>query len=306
MGVRIGIDIGGTKVNMGVFTEEGRLLAKHKLSVPSGVEYEALMALAAKGSTELLTRAGLEIKDVCFMGMGVPGSVDREQSVVLHAPNLHFVNAPCADLMEAYFGLRPRLVQDSRAAAWGEAFLGEGRGSELLVCITLGTGIGCGIVYKGSILHGALGTAGEVGHIPVVPNGRSCACGRYGCMETYASGTGIARSAAEHPSYKGMQLTSEQVFELAHKGDAAACEIIKGAVGALGQALTAVINTLSPDALVFSGGMCNQKELFIDPLVTCLRSSGYSLSVGKGLKIGVSILGSDAPMIGAAMLDKAM
>ncbi len=306
MGVRLGIDIGGTKVNLGVLTEDGRIIGKQKFAVPSGIGCESLMELTAKECVSLLAGCGMSMSDIGFMGMGVPGSVDSEQSVVLHAPNLHFVNAPCALLMEACCGIRPKLMQDSRAAAWGEKCFGEGRGSELLVCITLGTGIGCGIVYKGAILSGALGTAGEVGHIPVVQNGRPCACGRLGCMEAYASGSGIARSAAEHPAFSGRQLTSEQVFELANKGDSAARDIINGAVSALGRALTAVINTISPDALIFSGGMCTQRELFVDPLIKYLRSHGYGLAVGGGLKIGVSSLGSDAPMIGAAMLDKAV
>ena len=306
MGVRLGIDIGGTKVNLGILTEDGRILGKQKFAVPSGIACRPLMELVAMQSAELLALCGKRMADVVFMGMGVPGSVDREQSVVLHAPNLHFVNEPCADLMQEYSGLRPRLIQDSRAAAWGEACFGAGRGSGLLVCITLGTGIGCGIVHKGAIFHGALGTAGEVGHIPVFLDGRLCACGRRGCMEAYASGTGIARSAAEHPAFTGRNLNSEQVFELAQMGDAAARNILHGAVMALGQALTAVINTLSPDALIFSGGMCTQRELFVDPLMAYLRSHGYGLAVGEGLKIGVSSLGSDAPMIGAAMLDKAL
>ncbi len=306
MDVRLGIDIGGTKVNMGVLTEDGQILKKHKFAVPIGIGCEALMALVAYESAELMKQCGKSMSDVRFMGMGVPGSVDSTQSVVLHAPNLHFVNAPCADFMEGLSGIRPKLIQDSRAAAWGEKCFGEGRGSELLVCITLGTGIGCGIVYKGAIFHGALGTAGEAGHIPVTGDGWACSCGRNGCMESYASGTGIARMATEHPDFTGQALSSEQVFELAAKGNISARAIIHRAVNALGQALTAIVNTLSPDALVFSGGMCTQRELFVDPLISYLRSRGYSLAVGDRLKIGVSSLGSDAPMIGAAMLDLAL
>ena len=306
MSVRLGIDIGGTKVNAGLLSQDGRVIGKRKFAVPAGIACGPLMALAARECGLLLAQNGLGMQDVGFMGMGLPGSVDSTHSVVLNAPNLHFVNAPCADLMEACCGLRPMLVQDSRAAALGEALFGEGKGSDLLVCITLGTGIGCGIVYKGAIFHGALGTAGETGHIPIVPNGRPCACGQRGCVEAYASGTGIARSANEHPAFLGRQLTSEQVFALAHAGDAAALEILQSAVDALGQALTAVVNTLSPDALIFSGGMCTQRELFVDPLIRHIRLHGYGLAVGDKLKVGVSSLGSDAPMIGAAMLNTAL
>jgi glucokinase len=197
-------------------------------------------------------------------------------------------------------------VQVGHAAAWGEKCFGEGRDSELLVCITLGTGIGCGIVYKNAIFRGALYTAGEVGHIPAVTNGRTCACGRSGCMETYASGTGIARSAMEHPAFAGRAMTSEKVFALAQEGNQDALSILYGAVEVLGQALTTVINTLSPDMLIFSGGMSEQRELFVEPLIRYLRSHGYGLAVGEKLKIGISSLGNDAPMFGAAMLDKAL
>lgn len=125
-------------------------------------------------------------------------------------------------------------------------------------------------------------------------------------MEAYASGTGIARSAAEHPTLKDKKLTSEQVFELARGGNDAAREILAGAVDTLGQALTAVVNAVSPDALIFSGGMCTQQELLVKPLIQYIRSRAYGLAADEKLKIGVSSLSSDAPMIGAAMLDRAL
>ncbi len=304
--VRLGIDVGGTKVNIGVLTENGQLIRRHKFTITAGMDYEALMAVTIGECTKLLAQCGLTMDNVLFMGMGMPGSVDQKNGVVLHAPNLHMVNAHCADAVEALCGIRPVLIQDSRAAAWGEKCLGGSVNSDLLVCISLGTGIGCGIVYKNKIFHGVLGTAGETGHIIVVPNGRPCACGQRGCMETYASGTGIARSAEEHPAFKDRHLTCEQVFMLAEEGDADAVHIIMGAVEALGLVLTAVINLLSPDRLVFTGGLSSQRELYVNPLIAFLRNHGYGLAVGEGLGIAVSSLGSDAPMLGAAMLDKAM
>lgn len=248
----------------------------------------------------LLAEAAIQKEEIGFCGMGVPGTVDAAAGLVLSAPNLNWHKEPCAALFEEYFGMRPSLVQDSRAGALGEYLCGAGRGSQLLICIALGTGIGCGVVYQGEIFHGALGGAGETGHIPMVTNGRLCGCGQRGCLETYAAGRGIAQSAREHPDFPE-DIDSPQVFEMAEAGDPQARKIIAEAAELLSRALTGVVNVLSPDCLLFSGGMSRQKALFVDPIIAYIRSHAYQLSVGEGFRTGIAELGEDAPMIGAAM-----
>ncbi len=302
MDFRLGIDIGGTKANIGLFYSDGKPVSQQKMIIPENKSCPHVLKAIAGVVEGMLTKEGIAQDCIVFCGMGVPGTVDETRTVVLSAPNLHWEVESCTDIFYAVCGIRPELVQDTRAAALGESIFGGGKGSRLLVCVTLGTGIGAGIVYNGEIFNGAMGGAGEVGHIPVVPEGRLCSCGRRGCMETYASGSGIARIAQEHPGFH-RDITSKDVFAFASMGNTDAKQIIAQAANCLGQALTSVINILSPDTILFSGGMCTQKELYINPVIEYLRSHAYSLSLVKGFHIGTAILGEDAPMIGAAMLN---
>lgn len=306
MKIRMGIDIGGTKANMGLLDGEGRIIARHKLMMIRDETPDDQLKGIARAAERLVREAGFDMDALAFVGMGVPGTVDAAHSTVLNAPNLNWINVPAADRFAALCGIRPLVAQDSHASAVGEYLCGSTRNARLLVSVTLGTGIGGGIVANGKVFNGALGTAGEIGHIPVVAGGRLCGCGRRGCAETYGSGTGIARSADEHPAFAGRHLTSEQIFDLAGAGNPDALTIISDSVEKLGCALCAAINVLSPDALIFSGGLCRQRGLYVDPLIDYIRGHAYGLACGDGLKIDVSSLGSDAPMIGAALLDRAL
>lgn len=306
MKIRMGIDVGGTKANMGLLTGEGEIIARHKLMMPKGAQPDEQMKLIAEAAKKLVGDSGYTMDDLLFVGMGVPGTVDETNTIVLNCPNLGWINVHAAEQFYALCGIRPLVAQDSRASALGEYLCGSGKNAKVLVSVTLGTGIGGGIILNGKIYNGALGTAGEIGHIPVVTNGRLCGCGRHGCAEAYGSGTGIARSADEHPAFKGLHLPSERIFELAEAGNADALEVISDCVEKLGCGLCAVINVLSPDAMIFSGGLCAQRKLYVDPLIKFIRTHAYSLGCNERLKIDVSILGADAPMIGAAMLDKAL
>jgi len=301
MSVRLGMDVGGTKVNIGLFSDSGVMLCKEKHAVPEGIHARDLMSLLAVRAGDMIERRDIKRSDIIGAGMGVPGTTDGR--VVLNAPNLHWVNEPCADYFAAEFGITPIIVQDTRAAAWGEYCAGAGKSRRVLICVTLGTGIGSGIVIDGHIYDGALGTAGEVGHIPVVPGGRPCNCGRLGCMEAYASGTGILTTAKKHPALRDRVSATHDVFDLALQNDVDAQAVISGAVEYCGQALCAVVNMLSPDALIFSGGMSAQAALYVEPLIAYIRANAYALAAGDGLYMGVSPLGEDAPMIGAALLN---
>lgn len=306
MRIRIGIDIGGTKANMGLLTEDGTIIARHKLMMPKDTLPDEQLKLIAGTAEKLVIESGYAMSDLVFVGMGVPGTVDDTNTTVLNAPNLNWVNVHAAERFYEYCGLKPLVAQDARASALAEYLCGSGQNAKLLVSVTLGTGIGGGIIANGTIFNGALGTAGEIGHIPVVANGRLCGCGRRGCAETYGSGTGIARGADEHPAFAGQHLSSERIFELAQEGNANALEVIADAIEKLGRGLCAVVNLLSPDAMIFSGGLCVQRELYVNPLIDFIRTHAYALACDDKLKIDISSLGSDAPMIGAAMLDKAI
>lgn len=237
---------------------------------------------------------------ITFIGIGVPGTVDHEGDTVICAPNLRWKDEPVADFFEKAYGERPLLIQDTRAAAWAEARTERMKNKRCIACVTLGTGIGCGLVIEGKIWKGSLGTAGEIGHIPVVQNGRACACGRKGCMEAYASGTGIAKTARE----QNLCETAEEVFYLAYQGNFLAKSILEQAVNYAAMSMAALINVLSPDALLFSGGMAAQKELYITPLIKKIKELAYQNALHPSLYIGTALLGNNAPVIGAAFLDK--
>ncbi len=299
--LRAGIDIGGTKASVGLM-EGDRLLGKRRVAVRREAGCAAVMEDVADELRELCAEMGVPMERVGFCGIGVPGTVSADGRSVRMAPNLGWMEEPCAELFTGCNGIPAALVQDARAAALAEQRLGAARGRSAVLCVTLGTGIGTGIVLGGQIYHGALGGAGEVGHIPAVADGRACGCGRLGCVEAYSAGRGIAQTAAEHPQWKG-PATSEAVFAAATAGNTVARGILTDAVAKLGAALSAVINVLSPDALIFSGGMCAQRELYVQPLTDYIRTHAYALSVAEGLLIAPAHLGEDAPMVGAALLN---
>jgi len=292
--MRIGIDVGGTKANIALVGDDGQILRRQKLATGGEKPCRAVVAEMAGAVKELV--AG---EKIIFAGMGIPGTVDGKN--VIHAPNLHWVNEPVGEYFFQETGIMPVLEQDTRAAAWGEARREEMRDKKCLACITLGTGIGCGIVLNHHIWRGAFGTSGEMGHIPVESGGRPCNCGRRGCMEAYASGGGMARIAAE----RGICQSTEALFDLAQAGDEAALQLIDEATGYGARAVAAMINLLAPDVVLFSGGLSNQKKLFVEPLMAKVRIWAYANAFGEGFVMDCARLGSDAPVIGAAFLDEA-
>lgn len=298
MSYRLGIDVGGTKVNLVLTHADGTLIARRRLDVPAHAACRALMREIAVAAQELLACAHVPLDALLALGMGIPGTTDGQN--VLNAPNLHWRDEPCAAYFAEVFGRTPRLMQDTRAAAWGEYCLGAARGRRCVVSVTLGTGVGCGVVLDGKIYHGALGTAGEIGHIPVVPGGRACNCGRLGCMEAYASGTGLARTLKERALAHIPD--THALFDAAAQGDLQAKAILDEAVGYAAQALCALVNLLSPDALIFSGGLSAQHALYVQPLMDAIRRGAYPLAADERLLMAVSALGEDAPALGAAML----
>ncbi len=296
---RLGIDIGGTKVNLVVTDAAGELLGQRVLRVPQGISCKDMTQEAARAALDMLRELNIDKAQVCTPGIGIPGTVKGQ--MVLNAPNLHWQDELCGEYFRQAFGMTPILTQDTRAAAWGEYCLGEAKGRRCILCVTLGTGIGCGIVLNGAIYDGALGTAGEIGHIPVEPNGRLCNCGRRGCMEAYASGMGLQRTLEADETLLSRIPDTHALFTAAQNGDGQALSILDEATTYIAQALSAAVNLFSPDALILSGGLSEQ-ALYVQPVIDKLRKMAYALAVGDRLLLGTSLLGPDAPALGAAML----
>lgn len=292
--LRLGIDIGGTKINLGLLDENNRLLGNRKLYV---AQITSLSDSLKAEVESLCAELGVDAADIVSCGVGVPGTVSEDGKRLLKAPNIAILSENVTQELEKALQLPVTLVQDSRAAAWGEYVCGAGVGGSTVVCITLGTGIGTGMVIDGKIYHGALGSAGEMGHIPVAENGRSCGCGKTGCLEKYCAGGGLDITARE---LLGEGKTAADLFAAAKDGDAAAAGEISKAVKMLGNAVVSIINLISPDCILFSGGLSEQEEMYLNPLIAYVQEHCYSS--GRIPRLEKAALGENSPLIGAALV----
>ena len=292
---RIGVDVGGTKINVGLFEDGSKRLIEVRKSYVA--ESSDIVELICGEIRRLLENNGVSLSELGFCGVGIPGTVSDDGKNVVKAPNLKNLPKNLPELLEDRLNIPVRMVQDSRAAAWGEYVAGAGIGSDLLVCVTLGTGIGTGIVIGGEIFAGASGSAGELGHLVGQENGRECGCGRRGCIEKYCAGGGLDITARE---LLGEGSGARELFERAKEGFEPAVRAVDDAVIMLGRGLLPIINLLSPDCFVFSGGLSEQEEQYLYPVIDYIRSHCY---VGEREPIiKKAQLGEYSPLYGAAFI----
>lgn len=291
---RIGIDIGGTKIKAGLFDGQGNLLAAEKAYIR---DLPDLCVYIQDAVSRLAAQCGVQTQAIAACGIGIPGTVTSDGRRIVKAPNLPMLEENFAETVEHGLGIPTGLVQDSRAAAWGEYLYGGGGGMDSVVCITLGTGIGTGIVLDGRIYHGALGCAGEIGHSPAVPGGRPCGCGKYGCLERYCAGSGLDQTAEE---ILGSGSRAADLFSAAEAGNQQAQEAVQAAARMLGDALVFVINLMSPDCILFSGGLSAQEKQYTGPAAE--YALGHCYNAGRLPALKTAELGENAPLYGAAYL----
>lgn len=304
---RIGMDIGGTKVALGLLDGEGAILRSTVLPTPSlAGGADAFADTLCEAFRTFVMHNGFTLSQIEGFGVGVPGTADWKNGVVRYCPNLFGAEQlPLADLFERRLGLRPTIVQDSWAAAYAEYEFGRRRQTPDMLCVTVGTGIGCGVVLNGKVFGGALGTAGELGHVPIVFEGRPCSCGRRGCLERYVSGTAIFTQATERfpDKLRDLPQKAESVFTLAYAGDPEALSLIAECADKLAYGLSLAIDLLAVDTVVVSGGVSAHRKLLIDPLEERIRAYAYPpWAKNERLKVLPAALGSEAPMVGAAFL----
>ena len=292
---RLGLDVGGTKINIGIIRYDGKKACVAALRTLEVKKVECVLSEIKDAAEGLCAEAGIMLSDIECCGVGIPGTVSRDGRRILKVPNIAILTEDFADRLAEVLSLPTAMVQDSRAAAWGEYLCGGGRGAEALVCITLGTGIGTGIVINGKIYNGGLLGAGELGHLPVVKDGRPCGCGKRGRLEKYCAGGGLDITARE---ILGDGKSAKDLFRAAEQGNDEAKKALSEAAVLLGNAVVAAVNLLSPNAVLFSGGMSKQKA-FLDAVIDYVKEHCYSS--GELPRLDVAELGELAPLVGAAL-----
>lgn len=310
MSLAIGIDIGGTKVAAGVVDDGGQLLAASRRPTPRD-DPVRLMELVAEVVTELRAE-----HDVAAVGVGAAGWVDAARTTVLFAPNLAWRNTPLHADLSRLVDLPVDVENDANAAAWGEYRFGAGEREPHTVVLTIGTGIGAGIITDGELRRGRFGIAGEPGHLRVVPGGRLCGCGNHGCLEQYCSGTALVRAAKEiarerpADAVRLLELAGGDldaidgpiVTAAAREGDHAAVDCFEEVGRWLGQGLADLTAILDPGRFVIGGGVADAGELLLAPA----RETYAAVVSGRGYRPLADVvparLGGDAGLIGAADL----
>jgi glucokinase len=308
----IGLDIGGTALKGGVVAKDGSVLARHTASTDADSGPDTVIARVIEMVEALSSAAAARGLRIASIGLGVPGLVSRESGVVRAAPNLPgWKDVPLGELLHRKAGLRVTIDNDANNAALGEFIAGAGHGARDLVMLTLGTGVGSGLILDGRLWHGATGHAGEIGHMIVQPDGRVCGCGQHGCLEAYASAASTARRAEElvaagEPSTlkavldRGEVLDSKHVVEAAKAGDALSLRIWDESCKYLAIACISIQRILSPQAVVFSGGMSKAGTFLLDPLQVHMDRIS-SKSFGRIPEVRIAELGNDAGFIGSAL-----
>ena len=310
----IGIDLGGTNIVAGVVDDNYRIVAKEKCKTAMPRPADAIIADMAKLARAAAEKAGISMEQVAFIGVGSPGVCNRDTGIVENANNLQFENVPIGPELNRLTG-RPVLIEnDANAAMLGEAVAGAAKGAKDCVCITLGTGIGGGVLINGKIYSGFNFAGAELGHTVIVVDGEPCSCGRKGCWEAYASATALIRQTkrsmeAHRDSAMWKIATAETVsgrtaFDAMRLGDAAAKEVVDQYIRYLSAGLVNAINVFQPEILCIGGGICNEGDTLLVPVKEYIAREVYNANSPKQTKLCVASLGNDAGVIGAAALGR--
>ncbi|MFZ3091769.1 MAG: ROK family protein [Nitrospirota bacterium] len=306
----IGVDIGGTNLRFGIVKRSGLIL--HRLIRPTMAQLgrETVIKNIIDGIEELIAVSNIKKKSILGIGLGTPGFIDSK-GIITFSPNLPgWQNVDLKKIIRSRIKIPVIIENDANAAAFGERWLGAGRSSQNLLCITLGTGIGGGIILNNKIWHGDKGMAGEIGHITVNPDGPLCNCGNYGCLEAYSSATGMinrikdlaerGRETSLLPKIKsGIELNAREIFLEAKKGDLLALEVIEDAGKYLGIAISGFANLLNIKTVIIYGGLASGLGLFANKMKEEIRKRVIP-SFSGDVRVLKAKLKDDAGMIGAA------
>jgi glucokinase len=310
----IGIDLGGTNIACGIVNEEYKILSK--ASTRTNLPRPAIEIAndMVKVALEACENADISINQIECIGIGTPGIADNTHGVIEYSNNLGFKNTPMAKYIQEQISKPVYLSNDANAAAYGEYLAGGAVGAENAVCITLGTGVGGGIVINGKIYAGSNLAGGELGHMVISSDGPLCTCGRKGCFEVFSSATGLIRMTTEAmeadktslmwqwSEQNGGKVSGRTVFECMKKGDPTAKRVVDSYIKYLACGVTNIINIFQPDILCIGGGICNEGDGLLNPLREQVCQEVYSKNSAKNTEITIAKLGNDAGIVGAAFL----
>ena len=309
----IGVDLGGTNIACGVVTEDGVLLTAH--SIPTGRVRgaEEIITDMAAASQEAVEKAGISMDKVAGMGIGVPGAVNDETGMLLRTTNLSWHQLPLTEKMQEKVGVPVHLGNDADCAALGEVVSGCASDYSSAVMITIGTGIGGGLICNRKVFTGWTGGGTEPGHIPLLWGGASCGCGNYGCFEAYASATALIRQTKEamvdHPNSGLWQIAptltevnAKTPFEAALQNDGVAIDVLDRYEEYLAAGIGGIVNLLRPEAIIIGGGVSRRGETLLAPLREKLKKYCYASEFIAPPAVVAAALGNNAGIIGAAML----
>ncbi len=310
----IGIDLGGTNIKVGLVDENCNIVAKASAKTNLPRPADEICASIVETVWKVLGEAKVTIGEVNSIGIGTPGVANRDSGVVLYSCNLDFKNTDLRSLIKKRLDKPIFVENDANAAAFGEVLAGAGKGCKNVVVVTLGTGVGGGIIIDGKIYTGFNYCGAELGHTVIEFNGRPCSCGRKGCFEAYSSATALINMTKEtmeaHKDSKMWEIAGgsldnvdgKTAFDGMRADDPAAKELIGKYIDYLGCGLTNIVNTFQPEMLLIGGGICREAENLTKPLYEYINRESYCVDTDKVTKLDVCKLGNDAGIIGAAFL----
>lgn len=309
----VGIDLGGTNIAAGLVSEDAKILAN--MSIPTRAErsWQEIVADMADLSKKVIEKAGVDISEVKGVGIGCPGSIDNENGICAYSNNLKMEHANIREEFKKHLDLPVNLENDANAAALGEYEV-NGQGAKSYVFITLGTGIGGGVILNGKIFRGFNGAGAELGHTVVVSDGEACTCGRKGCWEAYGSVTALIRqtkvameknpdSMMHELAKKEGKVSGRTSFDAAHAGDKAALEVVNQYFKYVAEGITNMVNVFQPEKIVIGGSISKQGDYLLKPIAEFVAKNDYNRYMPKA-KVEIATLFGDAGIIGAALSAK--
>ncbi len=316
----IGVDLGGTNIAVGIVDENHKIVKKASTPTLPERGAEAIVKDMARLAENLISDCNLSLNDIASVGIASPGIANRATGIVEYSCNLPFDNFHMADVFKSFLPVKNVYVEnDANAAALAEALAGAAKGTRDSVMITLGTGVGGGIIIDGRIISGFNAAGGELGHMVIKKGGRQCGCGRRGCWETYSSATGLSNMTRDKvnelmlkkiPSvmvdeYKANgRVSARTAFDAMRKGDKAGQEVVDEYISYLACGIANIINIFQPEVLSIGGGVCNEKHYLLDPLVELVDREQYTRDNKHKTVVKIAEMGNDAGIVGAAGLGR--